>query len=440
MKFYDREAELNELRAVRRQTTGGSRMVVLTGRRRVGKTALAMELVHGQRFLYLFVAKKSEPLLCAEWVREVRAAFPDAALGEVQTFSELFAHLLLLARSRRFTLIIDEFQEFLHVNSSVYSDVQRLWDRERGRTHMTLLLIGSVYSLMHRIFENAHEPLFGRADRILALRPLPVAVLRDILRDHRCFTAEALFALYAVTGGMPRYVELLAENAALRPTEVFSFILRPHSPFLDEGRNLLVEEFGRDHGTYFSILELIAAGRTGRGELESVLQVNVGGYLDRLEKDYGLVNRVRPIAAERGARYQKYSLSDHFLRFWFRFIHRHWSLVQMGNFDHLRVLLDRDWPTYSGVVLEHLFRDLAAASGRYARVGAWWERGNRNEIDLVAVDDERKRLLLGEVKRSRARVDLAALEAKAHRLLPRFPGYEPEYVGLSLADIARFLP
>jgi AAA+ ATPase superfamily predicted ATPase len=118
MKFYDRERELAELGKVEKQTGGSARMTVLTGRRRVGKTSLALEFAQSRRHLYLFVSKKSEPLLCSEYLEDIQRQFVVPVVGEIKTFRDIFRLLLELSKKEPFTLIVDEFQEFLKVPPS----------------------------------------------------------------------------------------------------------------------------------------------------------------------------------------------------------------------------------------------------------------------------------------------------------------------------------
>lgn len=216
-------------------------------------------------------------------------------------------------------------------------------------------------------------------------------------------------------------------------------MLKPFSPFLAEGKSQLVEEFGRDYGTYFSILELIATGKTSRSEIESILEIHTGAYLARLENEYALICRHLPITAKPGGRLLKYFIRDNVLDFWFRFIHRNHSAVETGNFGYLREVIDRDYATWSGRLLERFFRDLFAATGRYNHIGNYWERGNRNEIDLVAVNDLNKQLLIAEIKRNKSRINLTELELKARRLLEHYQGYSVEYRALGLEDAEGFL-
>jgi AAA+ ATPase superfamily predicted ATPase len=439
MKFYNRKSELSELGKLYEQANEAARMTVVTGRRRVGKTMLALEFARGHRSLYLFVSKKSEALLCAEYLEEIRKLFEIPVYGEIRNFRDVFAFLLDLAKKERFTLIIDEFQEFYAINPAIYSEIQHLWDLNKSVCRMNLVCIGSVYSLMHRIFEEAKEPLFGRADRILLLKPFSIRNIREVLHDYRRDDLKTLFDCYALTGGLPKYLEILASNKSLSYDKMLNFMLNEHSPFINEGKNLLIEEFGKEYGTYFSILELIASGKTARTEIESILEIHVGAYLARLENDYGLITRRKPINARLNARLLKYNINDNFLDFWFRFIFRNRSAVETGNYSYIREIIDRDYTTWAGLKLERFFHELFAESGNYNIIGSYWEKGNQNEIDLVAVNDLNKKLTVAEIKMNKARINLDSLKKKAGKLLESYQGYEVTWLGLGLDDAARYL-
>lgn len=439
MKFYNRTSELTELGKLYEQTNEAARMTVITGRRRVGKTMLALEFAKGHRSLYLFVSKKSEALLCAEYLEEIKNTFDIPVYGEIRHFRDVFALLIDLAKKERFTLIVDEFQEFYAINPAVYSEIQHLWDLNKSACRMNLICIGSVYSLMHRIFEEAKEPLFGRADRILLLKPFSIRNIQTVLHDYGRDDLKTLFDCYAMTGGLPKYLEILASNGAFSYDEILRLMLSEHSPFINEGKNLLVEEFGKEYGTYFSILELIARGKTARTEIDSILEIHAGAYLARLEQDYGIISRRKPINARPNARLLKYFINDNFLNFWFRFIFRNRSAVETGNYAYIREVIDRDYATWSGLMLERCFHELFAESGNYNIIGSYWEKGNQNEIDLVAVNDLKKKLTLAEIKINKARINLETLKKKAQKLLESYQDYEVTWLGLGLEDTKEYL-
>ncbi len=439
MKFYNREKELNQLRVLYEQARESGRMTVLTGRRRVGKTSLALQLTKNHKFIYLFVAKKSEPLLCREYLEEIKKVFEIPVIGEIHTFKDIFALLLEISREEHFTLIVDEFQEFYYRNPSVYSDVQHLWDLNKDRCKLNLIFIGSLYSLMHKIFENSREPLFERADRIFYIKPFKIKTIFEVLNDHDRTDLKSLFDLYLFTGGVPRYIEILARNSAIIYEKTLDFMLEEHSPFIDEGKNLLIEEFGKEYGTYFSILELISVGKTARAEIESILESQAGGYLERLEHDYAIISKHKPINAKPNSRLQKYRITDNFLNFWFRFIYRHRSAVETGNFDYVKQIINRDYAVYSGRLLEDFFKQLFADSGRYNRVGSYWEKGNQNEIDLVAINDMKKEIVVAEIKWNKSKISLEALKHKSKNLLAAYRNYNPQWLALSLEDAHNYI-
>ncbi len=439
MKFYNREKELQVLTELREQADQGARMAVVTGRRRVGKTMLALEFAGTHKFLYLFVSKKAEHLLCMEYVEQIKKLFHLPVLGVIKYFSDVFELLLDLSKREPFTLIVDEFQEFYTINPSVYSDVQRLWDLHKSNSRMNLICIGSVYSLMHKIFEESKEPLFGRADRILFLKPFSIRNIHAVLSDYGVDDQKTLFDTYLFTGGMPKYLDILASNSAFPREEMLDFMLTADSPFLNEGKSLLLEEFGREYGTYFSILELIASGKTARTEIESVLEIQAGAYLARLENDYALISRQMPIDAKPGSRLLKYRIIDNFLNFWFRFVFRNRSAIEIGNFGYVKKIVERDYSTYAGRVLEKFYHELFAATGRFNRIGSYWERGNRNEIDLVAINDLKKEITLAEIKLNKSRISPDELKRKGQKLLATYPGYKAEWLSLGLDDVKKFL-
>lgn len=436
MDFYGRKKELQLLEEVWQTVEKKARMVVITGRRRIGKTLLSLSYAKNKPHIYLFVAKKTESLLCQEFVNQIKDHFEIPVLGEIKTFREIFTLLLEIGKKEQFVLIIDEIQEFFTINPSVFSEIQNLWDRYLYETKIQLILMGSIFSLMHKIFEDSHEPLFGRADRILQLKPFTISELKLILKTNgHPEDSEVLFNYYLFTGGVPKYVELLITKGVYSEDDILDFVFSENSPFLYEGKNVLIEEFGKEYGTYFSILELIAAGKTSRSELESVLQKEIGGYLDRLEGYYGVLEKFRPINAKPQSRNLKYRIKDIFLRFWFRFIYRNWTAIETSNFSYVRQTMDESFSTYKGMILEDLYRNLFLESHHFNQVGSYWEADNTNEIDLVMINDHKKRIVIAEIKLNKKRIRLLDLEQKGEKLLQHYPKYNPEYLMLGLDDL-----
>ena len=434
MKFYNREKELANLKKIQERSLEMSKMTAIVGRRRIGKTKLIKE-AYKER-VYFFVSKKNELLLCEEFIDIIQDALNIKILGEFKYFSKLFEYLMVLAKTTPFTLIIDEFQEFLQVNNSIYADMQNIWDTYKDESKMNLVLSGSIYSLMKKIFEDKREPLFGRANNKIHLKPFTVITLKEILQEHYpSYTQEDLLSFYIFTGGVAKYVELFVDNRAFSFESQLALLFDDNSLFLEEGKNLLIEEFGKEYTTYFSILSLIASSKTSRSEIESILGKNIGGYLDRLEKEYTIIKKIKPIFAKEGSRTLKYEIIDNFFHFWFRFIYKNRSAIEIENYAYVKSIVQRDFSTYSGRFLEKYFIEKLKVSQGYSNIGTYWEKGNQNEIDIVAVNDDTKTMLIAEVKLNTKKINLELLKAKSHQLIEKQKGYNIKYVGFSLSDI-----
>jgi len=435
MKFYNRDSELALLKKADALKNQHSVMTILIGRRRIGKTTLALQPFTKEPKLYFFVSKKEESLLCEEFLDEVKDKLALPIFGEIKTFENLFALLMQASKTTSFTLVIDEFQEFERINASIYSVMQRIWDTNKSTTKMHLILSGSIYSLMKKIFENAHEPLFGRADFKLHLQPFHVSTLKEILQDQNANTSNNLLDFFILTGGVAKYIELFINAGAFDRISMVNEIVSPHGLFLDEGRNRLIEEFGKEYGVYFSILSLIANSKTSKSEIESILEKNISGYLYRLENDYNIIKSIKPINAKPNSKVQKYEIVDNFLYFWFRFIFKYQSLIEAGSFEKLKEIILRDFDMFSGKFLEKLFVDQFKEDQQFTHIGSYWERGNQNEIDIVAIDELEKTVMICEVKLAKKRLDQSVLEVKAKKLLADYPNYAIEWKLLSLEDV-----
>ena len=312
MKFYNRDDELAILKRADSLKNSQAIMTVVIGARRVGKTALVLHPFSKEPVLYFFVSRKDEALLCEEFVQEVQNRLDVEIFGKVEKFEDLFAYLLKLSQKTPFTLIIDEFQDFYRVNESIFSMMQKLWDRNRAESKMHLITCGSIYSLMKKIYEDSKEPLFGRADFKIELKPFKVSVIKEILKDYKSYNFKNLLDIYTITGGVAKYIELFALYQSFSLNKAIDEIFNPYSLFLEEGKNRLIEEFGKDYTTYFSILALLASSKTSKREIESILNKNVSGYLHRLESDYSIIKSIKPITAKPNSKVQKYEIIDNF--------------------------------------------------------------------------------------------------------------------------------
>ena len=384
MRFYDRKQEIDFLRESRETAEKVARFTVVTGRRRIGKTTLIREAYKDAPFVYFFVARKAESDLCEVYLEEVSEKLGIPTLGSSRHFRDIFRYLMELSQSRSFTLVIDEFQDFFRVNKAVYSEIQDIWDKYEKTSKINLVVCGSIYSLMQKIFKNKKEPLYGRNTGELRLKPFRPSVLKQIMADaNPNYSKEDLLALFTFTGGVAKYVAQLVDGEALDKNGMIRHIISPNSIFLNEGKNNLIEEFGKDYGIYFSILSCIARGKNTRNEIEDVIGKEVGGYLTNLAEEYELIS------------------------------------------------------TFSGLMLERYFHRVAVESGEFTRIGRWWDRKGEKEIDMIAEDELLKRVTFYEIKRQMEDVSIGVLKQKAEVFLQathEFKKYDISYKGLSIDE------
>ena len=441
MKFYDRKRELSWLQSTREIAFNNhSQMTMVTGRRRIGKTKLILKSCEGTPTVYLFIDRSNEAMLCSACARNASEALGTYITPEITSFASLFETLMDIGRSKAFNLVIDEFQEFFYINPTVYSQMQDIWDRYKDTTHVNFIASGSVYTLMHRIFMDYKEPLYGRCDSSIKLRPFDTEVLKQIISDYKpdC-TNDDLLALYTFTGGIPKYIEAFMDNGCTDMASMVDWMMRPNSLFQNEGKALLIQEFGKKYGNYFALLSAIANGDNTQQRLsERMGDTSINGHLKRLEEDYELIGRKRPIFAKEGTQTVRYEVTDLFLRFWFRYFIKYHYLIEIDNLERLGEIIKADYPTYSGLTLEMYFRKKLMESKQFEQIGSWWQAKQDDpcEVDIVAIYAEEKKALVAEVKRQRKNFKPEDFKRKVDILSKKIlPKYEIEPTSFCLDDM-----
>lgn len=436
MKFYNRATELDILNRTLAQSTNSACFTALIGRRRVGKTALLMKAFQTSKYLYLFVSRKNEQLLCSQFQKEAQEVLGLQIFGQIIDFRTLFEQLLIFSTTQSYTLIVDEFQEFERVNKSIFSDIQDLWDRYKESSRMNFIACGSIYSMMKRIFENEKEPLFGRLNSKIILRPFTTSTIKEILQDFNPdYNKEDLLCLYLLTGGVAKYITMLMEAGATTKEKMIDFVVRTDSPFLTEGKDLLISEFGRDYGTYFTIIQLIASGKTTQSEIDSIVGKNTGTYLANLETEYSLITKNRSIFSKPESRNIRWNLNDNFLLFWFRFIYSNQQLIELGRSEKIKEYILANYEQFSGLILERYFRDKISQEEEFTQIGNYWDKKGENEIDIIAIDSLKKCVIIAEVKRNKNKININELKEKAIKTNPFLINYNIEFKGLSIENM-----
>ena len=196
------------------------------------------------------------------------------------------------------------------------------------------------------------------------------------------------------------------------------------------------QEFGDESATYFSILQLIAGGSNRRSDIDGTMQKDMGSFLQNLEKNYGLVSRLKPLLSKPNSKTSAYEISDQFLRFWFRFVWPYQSLVERSQLSLLKQNMLRGYEQFTGRTLEQYFQALVMETGQYTTVGNWWDRKGKNEIDLIALNEFDHTGIAAEVKRNPDKISLSDLQDKVGNLpVSEFGRYNLELRAFSLEDM-----
>jgi hypothetical protein len=410
MKFYDREGEIKKLRTL--TSLDKSTMIVIYGRRRVGKTRLVQH-VFGIDSFYFFVTEKEERLILDDF-RTILMERCDY-VPNFTDFDDFFGFLFTLSDKEIF--IFDEFQNFKKINTSVFSIIQKYWDKYQDERNYSFLFLGSYIGLMKHLFKDYKTPLFGRLDALFNLKPLQYDVCKDILMDLEIST---FVEIYSIFGGVPKYYELLEKVNDRKLMNIISEqFLDIGAPLLDEGTNILISEFGTQYRIYFSIIEAIASGASTLNDISNrtgIKNTSLGPYMSDLINEYEILVRKVPVN-EKASKSKKgrYFIKDNFFKFWFRFIHKNRGFIESGRPEYVLSKIESELDQYIGPVFENICVEFLYRSNDekklqfvFRNIGSWWNRKG-DEIDIVALNDDTKDILMGECKWNNRKMDVDIL-------------------------------
>lgn len=216
---------------------------------------------------------------------------------------------------------------------------------------------------------------------------------------------------------------------------MIAYAVHSTSPFLTDGKELLQSEIGKEFGIYFSILGLISSGLTSQSEIDSLILKNTGSYLRNLEKTFSVITPIRPLFSKPGSRNLRYLISDPYLRFYFKFIWAHQSLIELGQYDTLKEIILNEYNTFTGKTLESYFLAKIAEEEKLTDLGSWWDKKSQNEIDIIALNAIKKTAKIYEVKRQKNKIHLSQLKEKAAFLNENLKDYSVILEALSMNEM-----
>lgn len=402
-QFVDREQEMETLQSEYERE--GSALVVLYGRRRVGKTTLISEFIKGKKALF-FLASEEAEAQNRNAFREKVAEFIDSDLlrsADIKNWDVLFKAIMDTTFDSKPVIVLDEFQYLGKANPAFPSIFQRIWEEILKDKSVMVILCGSLISMMESQTLAYGSPLYGRRTAQIRLKQIPFGCYHEFFPGK---SRRELIEMYAVTGGVPKYIELFSES-----NDIYSAIQKcvlNRSGYLYDEPHFLLQQEVSEVGSYFSIIRAIAAGNTKLSAIAGILETKATSLTKYLKTliDLDILEREVPITEDNPEKSKKglYKIKDNYLRFWFAFVYPNMSFIESG---HSRIVMNKIRNSlvknhiafvYEDVCKERMW-DLNGEGAwpfNFTKLGRYWD--SKDEIDIVALDPEGKNLILGECK------------------------------------------
>jgi len=393
--FKNRVKELAFLNELYEKNT--AKLIVLYGRRRVGKTELLKEFLKKHKGLYILARQESE----AEQLKKISsqiAEYYDDNVLKANPFNNWDALFIYLSEKPRIPIVIDEFPYIIQSSKKVTGILQDYWDNKFSKKNAFLVLCGSSITMMERLL-GKKSPIYGRRTEQILLEPLKFNDACLFFPDAMSFKEKVLY--YSILGGMPAYLlefdfkkslrENLIENVARKNKFLYQDVLFTLREELKEPRN------------YFSILYSIAKGNSKSGQIVNdtgLEKAFVNKYLGVLAS-LQLIERRVPITEKNFARSRNgiYLLKDNFFKFWFKFVFENQEYVEQEKQEKLAdEKIIPELSGFAGRIFEEVALSEMIKSGKYKNYlfGRWWDKNS--EADIVGIDRTNKKILIGEVK------------------------------------------
>lgn len=394
--FVNRERELESLKE--RKDKEGFEFVVMTGRRRVGKTRILQEFSKEKNNIFLLCEDRKWEYNLDKFNKAIADYYeiPDPGFD---SFRDCFRYIS--SQGGPSLVIIDEFS-YLIKNKEIPAEFQGIVDEILSNKDILLLLSGSSISMMKKHVLGHKSPLYGRSTSQINLQPLK---FKDLFEWFEGTGIREIIKIYGVCDGIPKYLEFFSGEDVEK--EIEDNLFNPDSFLFREPKFLLEEEL-REPETYFQILESISLGNRRTTEIanHSYMEAkNVSSYLSVL-RDLGFVRKETSILSGKRKR-GLYKIKDNFFDFWFHFVASNFSEIESWQIEPAKEEFKGDFDIYLSGVFEEICRQLAKSIYNKFKVGRWWYKNN--EIDIVALNENKKEIVFGECKWSKNEVGKSVL-------------------------------
>jgi len=392
MKFYNRKEELELLsKAVKTAPA----LIVVRGRRRVGKTSLILKILEEHEGIYLYVDdKKNEKELLREFEQILKKELKLPEYVRIESWETLYQ--IISAHER--VIAFDEFQRILNVNPAAINQLQRYWDTEGKKSNACVILSGSNVGMIKKIFMEKGSPLFKRASHELVLKPFSFAQTREILEDLGVGGIEEQMRIYSFAGGIPYYYTLM-QGGKIRTLEdaLQALLFNKLSPLKNEASDTMVESFGKAHPSYYAVVNAIALGKTSKKEIADFAGIeatSIYPYLYDLRDLTDLIEYNVPVTEDKPwkSRSGRFVVKDCFFRFWFTYIFKNSTWYEEGNFEEIKKQVGETYDNFMGLSFERIAREFIGKLNndgklpeKFGKIGSWWNRrGEDVDISLVS--------------------------------------------------------
>ena len=392
--FVNRETELEFLETKYAQNASG--LIVIYGKRRVGKTELIKKFLQNKNGIYILCTKDS----IEENIKESNKKFSELTGKkyflklEATSFLDIFKYLAEEISDTKSVIIIDEFPYLIELDAGVVSVFQKIWDEVLLNTRTILVLCGSSIGMMETEVLGYRSPLYGRRTGEWKVEPFQ---FKDIKNFFKEYNIEELVKIWAILGGTPFYLSIMDPDIPV-VENIKRKIIKKGEILYNEPQILLKEEF-REPRTYTLILKYLSLGYNTNGELSTVTGLekgNLSKYLSVLEETH-IVKYVLPLGQRRRG---IYVLNDPFFNFWFRFVYPNLSDLEIGLIDDVFSRISKDLNAYYGLFFEKLiFEEMKLKRippFNFNEIRKWWHK--EREIDIVALNDDTNEILFCECK------------------------------------------
>jgi len=412
MRFINRQEELKLLENYYLLSKKKQFIISISGLRRVGKTTLIKEFIKNKKCLYFFIYDyKSSKDLLFEFTEELRINKIITELEKIETWNDFFK--VIYSRCKNYVIVFDEFQNLYNIDKSIFSIFQKHID-ENQNTQIMFVVLGSLIGLLKKILEDKKEPLYGRINYKIKLKPFTLRDTILALRELKYEDIDQMFYIYSVFGGFPKYYSILEDLQCYNykyDKVIEKLFLVNNAPLENEVNDILKQEFGKRSSLYYSILFAISLGNTKLNEIANFTNTKTSSitrHLLDLEQRFEIIKTVKPINNNKNTRYY---IKHPLLKFWFKFIYSKFSQYNLKETELLLNEITKDYNSYFGRSFEEISEEYLINLNSKNKlpfiaenINNWW--GNKRidnqreeiEIDLILTNEKEEKIMFVECK------------------------------------------